>query len=175
MMRLAVAALVLTGLAAPTALATPPKWTAKGAVTTLRLHSITVHGTTCRLTTASPPRSTMRLYYVGAAAKIACAHGILRAIETVPLPPVIVTAPLPGASATRTTTTNGPLSFETVGGNFAITALGTSITVGGGSLMVTCTVGDGSPDVSGFQVGDRLSRMECRNSVLTSITRRSAS
>jgi hypothetical protein len=184
MTRLPFAVLLLAGLAAPAALAaTPqPKWTAKGAITALHLHSITVHGQSCRITTASPARLTLRLYYVGAEAKIACADGVLRKIDVLNvLPSVTIKGSQPGTgggnfgtasvSISQTgviTSTSGAVAFAAV----PISAIGNgSITVGTGPVNLTCTIAEGSPDVSGLQVGDRVTSMQCRNGVLTSITR----
>jgi hypothetical protein len=195
MMRLAVAALVLTGLASPVALATTPTWTAKGAITTLRLQSITVHGQTCQITTASPGRATLRLYSLGTEAKIACTNGVLRAIYPLhTLKPIVSGPPVfpapPPASPTSPGLDNAILLGQSLisggmvvsrseslvavpsGSGFPITALtDTSITAGSGRSSVTCAIASGSPDLGFFQVGDRLSRMDCRNGGLTSITR----
>ena len=182
--RLALAVLVLAGLAVPAGLAdTAPKWTAKGHVTKLNTHAITVHGTSCRITSVSPGRATLRLYYVGAEAKIACTAGVLRAIDVLKQLPSVMsqsvtrTPPTAASSAgvvTAGTQTSSNTSIGTVSASgsasFAITAVSsTSISVG--PLSLTCRIGEGSPDISGLQVGDRLTRMECRNGVLTSLTR----
>jgi hypothetical protein len=175
--RIALAAVVLAGLVVPGGLAgTAPKWTANA-------RTITVHGTSCRITTASPARATLRLYYVGAEAKIACAAGVLRAIDVLKQLPSIIsqsvtrtppTAPISGGlvigqtQASATTTVGTVSAFGS--GSFPITAVSsTSISVG--PLSLTCTTGEGSPDIGGLQVGERLTRMECRNGVLTSLTR----
>jgi hypothetical protein len=187
--RTALAALVLSGLTAPAALAaTAPKWTAKGAITKLNTRTIAVHGTTCRITSTSPARTTLRLYYVGAEVKVACTNGVLHAIDVLKqLPSVTSTGPQSGGgttlpaiatqSAVLMTQTSQGLSGSSISssnalvGRFSITAVGgSSITAGRGGLSLTCTLGEGSPDVSGFQVGDTLSDMRCRNGVLTSLT-----
>jgi hypothetical protein len=184
MRRLPLAVVILAGLAAPAALAATPqlKWKAKGPITALHLHSITVNGKSCRITTGSPARPTLRLYYVGAEAKIACADGVLRKIDVLNvLPSVTIKGSQPGSgggnfgtasvSLSQTgviTSTSGAFGFAAV----PISAIGNgSITVGTGPGILTCTIGEGSPDVSGLQVGDRITGMQCRNNVLTSITR----
>jgi hypothetical protein len=180
--RIALAVLVLVGLSVPAGLAaTAPKWTAKGAITKLNTRAITVHGISCRITTASPARATLRLYYVGAEAKIACAGGVLRAIDVLKQLPTIVGKPTTGPPTTfqavpgatlLTTVTSGSRAAELLGGTISITAAGNgSITAGGGTLALTCALGEGSPDIGGLQVGDRLTRMECRNGVLTALIR----
>jgi hypothetical protein len=183
--------LLLAGLAAPASLASAqPGWTAKGSITALKLHSITVHGETCRITPTSPGRLTLRLYYVGAEAKIACAGGVLRKIDVLSaLPGVTSVGPThPGSTELHAAATGNPtllMTQTTVGngtgtrsdslsGNFSVTAIGNgSITAGrpGSSLSLTCSLADGSPEVGGFQAGDALVNMQCRNGVLTSITR----
>jgi hypothetical protein len=184
MSRLAFVVLLVVGLAASAALAATPqlKWTAKGSITALHLHSITVNGKSCRITTASPARLTLRLYYVGAEAKIACADGILRKIDVLNvLPSIKIKSSQPGTgggnfgtasvSISQTgviTSTSGAVAFAAV----PISAIGNgSITVGSGPGTLTCTIGEGSPDIGGLQVGDRVTSMQCRNGVLTSITR----
>jgi hypothetical protein len=181
--RIALAALVLAGLTAPaTFAATAPKWTAKGAVTKLTAHTIVVKGIPCRITSASPTRATLRLYYVGAEVKIACREGVLKAIDVLEqLPSIIVTGPQRGAATLQAIATTGAalsqtrgagVSLDVLTGQFPITALSpTSITAGRGLVSVTCQLGDGSPDVGSYEVGTRLTRLECRNGVLTSLTR----
>jgi hypothetical protein len=59
-------------------------------------------------------------------------------------------------------------------GAVPISAIGNgSITVGTGPVNLTCTTGEASPDIGGFQVGDRVTNMRCQNGVLVSITRAS--
>lgn len=191
MTRLAFVALVLTGLVASAAsAATPqPKRTAKGLVTALNTRAITVNGRRCEITTASPGRATIRLYFVGASAKIACANGILRAIDVLNASPAITStepthpgsggdlhASAVGGSGVLMTQTSvgGTTSSAGMSGSFSVLALGNgSITAGRtiGPLSLTCTLGDGSPELGGFQVGDALTNMQCKNGMLTSITR----
>jgi hypothetical protein len=187
--RIALATLVLAGLAAPAgAAAATPSWTARGPVTRLNPHSITVSGKSCRVTSASPGRSTLRIIVVGSRVKIECAGGVLLDIDLLhPLPPmnpVPLTPTTPSTSSssassmslamtkTESSANGTTVSSTTLTGNFAITGLANgSITAGIDSQSATCRVGDGSPDVSGFRVGDRLSRLDCRDGVLTSLTR----
>ena len=84
--------------AQPAVGARSPKWTAEGAITALRMHSITVRGHTCQITAASPGRQTLRLFYVGAEAKIACVQGVLRSIDVLKAAPSIqATEPAPNS------------------------------------------------------------------------------
>src|SRR4051812_28180845 len=73
--------MLMLALATQPAFGGTPQWTATGGVTALGKRSITVHGQTCRITTASPPSATLRLYHVGAEARIACKKGILKTIS----------------------------------------------------------------------------------------------
>ena len=183
--RLALTAVVLAGLVVSAeAAAVTPRWTAKGAVSRLNARSITVNGKSCRITPASPGRATLRIFFVGTRVKIECADGVLLDIDVLhQLPPVNV-APIPTTppstssnvtlliTQTQSSVNGATVSSTTVAGNFSITALGNgSISAGSGSQTVTCQVGGGSPDVSDYHVGDRLSRLECRNGVLTTLTR----
>jgi hypothetical protein len=181
--------LLLAGLTAPASLAAAPqpKSTAKGEITALNTRAITVSGRKCEITTASPTRATIRLYFVGADAKIACANGILRAIDVLKsLPPVKSTQPTHPAGGSdlhasaiggsgvslSQTTVGGITSSASMSGSFTVLALGNgSITAGRpiGPLSLTCTLGDGSPEVGGFEVGDTLSNMQCKNGALTLI------
>ena len=182
--RIALATVVLAGLAAPAgASALAPRWTAKGAITRLNTHAITVHGTSCRITPASPGHAVLRIFVVGSKVKIECANGVLLEIDGLrPLPPIDLTPTAPSSASSSSTTlavsetqtsSNGSTESQTVAtGNFPITALGNgSISAGTGSQTVTCQVGSGSPDVSGYHVGDRLSRLECRGGVLSVLSR----
>jgi hypothetical protein len=174
---------VLAGLIVPAGFAaTTPSWTAKGAVTKLTARTIVVKGTQCRITTTSPSRATLRLYYVGAEVKIACKDGVLRAIDVLKqLPSITVTGPQAGHGTTlQAIATTGvslsqsrgaSVSLDVLTGQFPITALSpTSITAGRGSISVTCQLGDGSPEVGSYAVGSALTRLTCRNGILTSLT-----
>jgi hypothetical protein len=181
--RIALAAFVVAGLFLPAGLAAAaPSWTAKGAITKLSPGAITVHGTSCRITSMSPARGTLRLYYVGAEAKIACVRGVLRAIDVLePLAPITSSAPpvrvatltaIANSSVALSHTAGSTFTVDVLAGRFAVTTLSdSSITAGAGSIGVTCTVGNGSPDIGGLQVGDGLTRMECRNGILTALVR----
>jgi hypothetical protein len=113
MKRLVFAALVAAAVTAHAGLAaSAPTWTARGKVTALTARAITVHGTTCRITTTvSPSRATLRLYAVGTPARIACANGVLTRIIR-----VAVTSPSasvdPTPSAIDTLPVNHPGTTE---------------------------------------------------------------
>lgn len=176
--------LVVACAIAPAALAgSAPALTAQGAITSLSKHAITLAGQHCRITAASPSAGTLRLYYVGADAKIVCKGGVLERIGVArALPPIDeqgTSKPSSGGTnltfvatslVTMQTMTSATSSSSSLQGSFWVTALGGgSITAGAGSLNLTCKVGDGSPDLSDIVVGTHLGRMDCRNGVLTGI------
>ena len=183
--RLALTAVVLAGLVVSAeAAAVTPRWTAKGAVTRLNARSITVNGKSCRITPASPGRATLRIFFVGTRVKIECADGVLLDIDVLHQLPPINVAPIPTTppstssnvtlliTQTQSSVNGATVSSTTVAGNFSITALGNgsiSVKSASGKFSFTCTVGTGSPDVSGFHVGGHVSKMTCKDDVLTSI------
>ena len=77
-------------------------------------------------------------------------------------------------SQTTQTTSTSSQALVAVGDQSSgvpITALDDgSITVGSGKVVLTCTIGAGSPSIGGLQIGDRVHDMRCRNGVLASIT-----
>jgi hypothetical protein len=187
--RIALIALVLAGLAAPPGLAGhTPRWIAKGAITKLNKQAISVGGRSCRITSDSP-KPSLHVYFVGSTVKIVCADGELITINLLhPLTIPSVGAPgasgqsvtssssssssSTGSSSSSTTSTSASNSALAIAGDFSVTAIGNgSITVGSGSgrFSFTCTVGTGSPDVSAFHVGSRVSKMTCKNNVLATI------
>jgi hypothetical protein len=185
--RIALIALVLAGLAAPTGLAgSAPKWTAKGAITKLNKRAITVDGKSCRITSDSP-KPAIHVYFVGSTVKIACADGVLLTINLLhPLPlPQNGTPGTPGQSVTTSssssstsvsssssssTSTSSSSSALALAGDFTVTAVGDGkISVASGKYAFTCTLGSGSPDVSGFKVGSHVSKMTCKGDVLDTI------
>jgi hypothetical protein len=162
MRRVALATALLAAFAAP-AVAGAPRWTAKGAITKLGAHAITVNGKACRITPVSP-KLGLHVYVVGSKVKIVCAGGVLLAIDL--LHPSASTGSSSSSSSTSTA------SSLTVAGDLAVTALGGgSISVEANSSTFTCTIGSGSPDVSGFHVGAHLSKLTCADGVLTSLAR----
>jgi hypothetical protein len=161
--RIALTALVVAALTAPAVAATAPRWTAKGAITKLRAHSITVNGKACRITTASP-KLGLHVYFVGSTVKVVCADGVLLEID------LLHPAGASGSSSQSSSSSSSSTSSLAIAGDFSITALGNgSISVKGGSSSFTCTIGSGSPDVSGFHVGGHVSKLTCANGVLTSL------
>ncbi len=134
----------LTAIAKVDAL--PPVTTyGTGNVSALSTTSITVHNAerdlTCKLTDVSPKLGD---YHVGDRVKIACTNGVLVGIAKVD-------------------------TYQ--GGLGRISALSTSsLTVHTDGGDVTCTLGDGSPTLGDYHVGDNV-KVYCRNGVLISIAR----
>lgn len=124
--RVALLSVICIAVAAPAGLgASGTNVTARGAITALRVKSITVHGRTCRITGASPDRATLRLFYVGAEAKIACANGVLRSITSLNQPTMIS---VPGTSSTAG---SGGSEGWSGGGGSASFSWGTDVTAQG--------------------------------------------
>jgi hypothetical protein len=178
--RIALVTVVLAGLTASAAVAAQhPRWTAKGKITKLTSRTITVHGKSCRIT-ADSPKPLLRIYVVGSTVKIVCGDGQLVTIDR--LSTTTNGAPgqssssssVSGSSSASSSTSSGSSSSSAsalaLAGEFSVTAVGNgSITVRGGSSSYTCKIGTGSPDVSGFHVGARVSKMTCKDDVLTMI------
>jgi hypothetical protein len=172
--RVAIAAVVLFGLApvAASAGAKPPVVKASGKISALTRTTITIDGArdvTCRLGSILPKALGFR---IGTNAKMTCAKGVLTAISGAPVPKVAavqavsttaVASTSGGPAATEAVTSTGATavyvmisgSKVTLSGRGTITAVGAGgLTVGGG---VTCSLGGGSPDVSEYKIGDRVS------------------
>jgi hypothetical protein len=184
---------VLAGLAAPPGLAGhAPKWMAKGAITKLNRHAITVDGRSCRITSDSP-KPSLHVYLVGSTVKIVCADGELITIDVLH-PLTIPSVGTPGkagqsvtvtsnssssstgssssSSSSSSTSTSSSESALAIAGDFSVTTIGNgSMTVGSGSgrFSFTCSIGTGSPDVSAFHAGSHVSKMTCKNDVLATI------
>jgi hypothetical protein len=188
--RIALTALVLVGLTAPPGLAGhTPRWTAKGSITKLNRHAIMVDGKSCRITSDSP-KPALHVYFVGSTVKIVCADGVLLTIDLLHR----LTLPSPGSpgtsgqsvtsssstssstssssssSSSSTSTTSSSNSALAIAGDFSVTAIGNGkITVASGKYTFTCSIGTGSPDVSAFHVGSHVSKLTCKDDVLTTI------
>jgi hypothetical protein len=147
-----------------------------GKIVYLSAKRVTIHGphsATCRIGTSSV-RLTIG-FFVGNRVVLTCRHGLLTGIRHLGA----------GAAGATTTTSSSAVATATSsvagGNNTAVAASGsgvpilaispTSITIRASGLTLTCAVGHGSPDLAGFEAGDRLSRFECRSGVLTGIAR----
>ncbi|HUY71249.1 MAG TPA: hypothetical protein VMV08_03345 [Gaiellaceae bacterium] len=146
----------LLGLATAGALASIKQANASstGKITALSATSITVasprHHLTCAITAYSPDT---KQFAGGDRVKIACASHVLVAIAD---------APTHIQNASNESPTSAALSG-------AITALSsTSITAHDGDRTLTCSIGSGSPSVSGLNLGDHAT-VGCANGVLVSI------
>jgi hypothetical protein len=171
--------LVIAGLTAPAALsAADTKWTATGAVKALSAHSITVGHTTCRVTTASPGKSVLRRYYVGANAKIACVHGVLRTIAVAGKAASVTVTGGTACTASTLSSANTSVSLshtngctftsDTLTGRFTVLNFtGNSILAGAGSITLMCTIGSDAPDTRALSAGAPLTQLTCRNGLLT--------
>jgi hypothetical protein len=170
--RIALLAVLLAGLTASASAAAVPTWRAKGPITQLRPHSITVHGKTCRMTPGSP---SIRAEIVGSTVRIVCEDGVLFEIHLLhPLPvPGNQSSSSSSSASSSSSSSSSSVSSTAIAGDFSVTAIGGgSITVKGtGSYELTCTIGTGSPDTSGLAVGAHVSSMTCKNGVLTSLAR----
>ena len=177
--RVALLVVVLAAVTAPAgAAAHAPRWTAKGAITKLNRHVITVNGKSCRITPDSP-KLGLHVELVGSTVKIVCADGVLLEIDLL-RPPAGTTASsgasgqsVSASSSSASSSSNGSSSSASalaLAGDFSVTALGNgSISVKGGSSSFTCKLGAGSPDVSAFHVGGHVSKMTCKDDVLATI------
>jgi hypothetical protein len=116
--------------------------TKEDSVVALSSTSISVGPVTCALTGDSPSVASLQ---VGVRVAIACSNGTL--VKLVVLPPL--RAPV------APTTTSAPQS-DTAGFSVRLGTIGTltpsSITVGG----LVCSLGDGSPDLGAYKVGDAV-------------------
>src|ERR1051326_7891362 len=119
---------------------------AAGSITALSPTSISLHNddatVTCTLGDGSPKLVD---YHVGDRVKLSCSDGVLTAIAKIDPPKI-----------TETTITTGTLSV--------LTPTSVSVLSDGGPR--TCTRGDGSPSLDGYNVGDRV-KMTCTNGLLT--------
>jgi hypothetical protein len=156
----------------PPAPKTPPVDTTAfkqgGKLTDVSATSVTVrdgdHDFVCKLGDASPPLDG---FHVGDHVVIACKGGVLVGITRVDVP-----APKEPTTPTTPTTPTPEVPKPPVverTGQGTVTALSTaSVTVHTDGGDVTCTLGDGSPKLGDYKVGDRV-KFGCRNDVLAAI------
>jgi hypothetical protein len=152
-----------------------------GKIVSLTEKRIAIHGITdmsCRIGPASP--KTVHNFIVGSRVQLICHKGLLTAIRKLGTEPGVntnvATSSSSSAIASVSSSNNGGSNTDlaAAGTGAPITALtATSITVEAAKMSISCTIAAGSPDVSGFKVGDHVSRLECRNGTLTVITRSS--
>src|SRR5581483_8391045 len=178
--RLVLVVVVVAALATPAGLAAHlPRWTAKGAITKLTKRSIIVNGKSCQISTGSP-KLGLHVFVVGSTVKIVCADGSLLTIDLV-RPGTVTSSSSQGTSGQSVTVSTSSVSSSSgsssasasalaLAGDFSVTALGNgSITVQGGKSTYSCKIGTGSPDVGAFHVGGHVSKMTCKDDVLTMI------
>jgi len=145
-----------------------------GKIVALGPTRIAVHGTStlsCRIAASSP--KAVRALTVGSRVALTCRRGVLTGIRRLGLLPATSTpgalprSVVPFASAPPQTP-----SVSSIVGSYPITALSaTSITFGAPPVSLTCSLGPGSPDLAGFELGDVIAKAVCTNGVLTSIAR----
>lgn len=131
-----------------------------GVITSLTRESIAVHGErdlTCALGPKSPPVGEIR---VGDRVRVVCAGGTLLVLQR-------VDAPSPTPQPTPARAPPAPAAVYAAGSITALDARSISIH---GERDVTCTVGERSPRLGDFHVGDRV-RISCVGSDLASIAR----
>jgi len=141
-----------------------------GAITALSDTSISLHDgdrdLTCAITASSPSLGNAK---VGDHVRVTCTNGVLTAVAPVTPPPVVKPVepprqpepPKPAPPTTQTLT--GAIGTITVIGD-------TSLTVHNAEHDLTCSLGDGSPKLGDFHVGDHV-KVLCTDGVLTSIAR----
>ena len=106
---------------------------------------------TCKLTGFSPSTSS---FGIGDRVKIACSNRVLVAV-----------ADMPGSSNSKKT--DDELATSGISGK--VSGIGpTSISVHDGDRTVTCTLGPGSPSITGYSIGDHV-RIGCVNGVLDTV------
>jgi hypothetical protein len=146
------------------------KVTFGGAITALSTTSISLHDGdrdfTCSITDASPSTGTAK---VGDHVRVICANGVLTAIA----PPLArpVDPPKPPAAPEPPRQPEHPTTHVLTGAIGSITAVdASSLTVHNAEHDLTCSVGDSSPHLGDFHVGDRV-KVLCTDGVLSSIAR----
>jgi hypothetical protein len=121
---------------------------------------------TCSITDASPSTGTAK---VGDHVRVICANGVLTAIA----PPLArpVDPPKPPAAPEPPRQPEHPTTHVLTGAIGSITAVdASSLTVHNAEHDLTCSVGDSSPHLGDFHVGDRV-KVLCTDGVLSSIVR----
>jgi hypothetical protein len=140
-----------------------------GAITALSDTSISLHDgdrdLTCAITSSSPSLEHAK---VGDHVRVTCTNGVLTSVAPVTVPPAKpVEPPRPAEPPKPPTTTTHALT----GAIGTIAVLGdTSLTVHNIEHDLTCSLGDGSPKLGDFQVGDHV-KVLCTDGVLSSIAR----
>jgi hypothetical protein len=162
------------GTGAGTGTATEQKVEFAGAITSLSSTAISLHDgdrdLTCSISAASPARGEAKL---GDHARVTCTGGVLTSfaliVRTDPTPPAPPNEPAPPAP----TPTPAPAPTPAVVAYGLITALDTaSLTIHNAEHGdLTCTLGEHSPRLGDYHVGDRV-KLGCTDGrVLVSISR----
>ena len=139
---------------------------------------IVLHGqkdVACKIDVAAS--GILRGFRVGDQARVTCLNGLLTAIVRAQ------GASTPGSSSSTSSSSSSVSSSASVttststatGGTTTQSlsaGIGTIAALGGGSITVgpiSCTIGAGSPETSGFEIGDRVS-LRCANGGLTALS-----
>ena len=138
-----------------------------GAITALDGSSISLHDgdrdITCAITDASPSTGSAR---VGDHLRVVCRNGVLAGVTPVAPAPK---APEPSHEPDAPSPPSTPTTHALAGAIGSITVLGdTSVTVHNAEHDLTCSLGESSPKLGDFRVGDRV-KVLCTDGALTSI------
>jgi hypothetical protein len=149
------------------------KVTFAGAITALSATSISLHDgdrdLTCSVTADSPSTASLK---IGVHVRVACTNGVLTALAPVgPPPPPRPVEPPKTPEAPKTPEPPHPTTHVLTGAIGTLTVLETStVTVHNAEHDLTCSIGDSSPHLGDFHVGDRV-KVLCTDGVLTTISR----
>jgi hypothetical protein len=141
-----------------------------GAITALSASSISLHDgnrdLTCSITDASPSTGAAK---VGDHVRVMCTNGVLTTIA----PPLArpVEPPKPPETPQTPAQPEHPTTHVLTGAIGSITAVDAhSLTVHNSENDLSCSVGDSSPHLGDFHVGDRV-KVLCTDGVVSSIAR----
>ena len=149
------------------------KVTFAGAITAVSETSISLHDgdrdLTCSLTNDSPSTASLK---IGVHVRVACANGVLIALAPVGPPPATKPAEPPRQpEPPKQPEPPHPTTHVLTGAIGTLTVLDTSsVTVHNAEHDLTCSVGDSSPHLGDYHVGDRV-KVLCTDGVLTAISR----
>jgi hypothetical protein len=143
------------------------KVTFAGAITALSATSISLHDgdrdLTCSLTNDSPSTASLQ---VGVHVRVACTNGVLTSLAPISPPP----APRP-VEPPKAPEPPHPTTHVLTGAIGTLTVLeASSVTVHNAEHDLTCSLGDSSPHLGDYHVGDRV-KVLCTDGVLTTISR----
>jgi hypothetical protein len=143
-----------------------------GAITALSATSISLHDgdrdLTCSIKDGSPSTAPAK---VGDHVRVACTNGVLTAIAPVVPPPTRPAEPPKQPEQPKQPEPEHPTTHVLTGAIGTIAVLGTSsLTVHNAEHDLTCSLGESSPRLGDFRVGDHV-KVLCTDSVLSTIAR----